>query len=60
MVYRVVSYDIGERRSVQDEEDGPSTEPWGTPYMSCDGDEDELLTEVDWYLRGMNETIGVQ
>ena len=29
---------------------GPSTEPWGTPYMSCDGDEDELLTEVDWYL----------
>ena len=29
---------------------GPSTEPWGTPYMSCGGDEDELLTEVDWYL----------
>ena len=29
---------------------GPSTEHWGTPYMSCDGDEDELLTEVDWYL----------
>ena len=29
---------------------GPSTEPWGTPYMSCDGVEDELLTEVDWYL----------
>ena len=29
---------------------GPSTEPWGTPYMSCDGEEDELLTEVDWYL----------
>ena len=26
---------------------GPSTEPWGTPYMSCDGDEDELLTEMD-------------
>ena len=25
----------------------PSTEPSGTPYMSCDGDEDELLTEVD-------------
>ena len=25
-----------------------SPEPWGTPYMSCDGDEDELLTEVDW------------
>ena len=25
---------------------GPSTEPWGTPYMSCDADEDELLTEV--------------
>ena len=23
MVYRVVSYDIGERRSVQDEENGP-------------------------------------
>ena len=29
---------------------GHSTEPWGTLYMSCDGDEDELLTEVDWYL----------
>ena len=29
---------------------GSSTEPWGTPYMSCDGDEDEFLTEVDWYL----------
>ena len=29
---------------------GPSTEPWGTPYTSCDGDEDELLTERDWYL----------
>ena len=28
----------------------PSTEPWGTPYMSCDGDEDELFTEVDWCL----------
>ena len=24
MVYRVVSYDIGERRSVQDEENGPT------------------------------------
>ena len=29
---------------------GPSTEPRGTPYISCDGDKDELLTEVDWYL----------
>ena len=29
---------------------GPSTEPRGTLYMSCDGDEDKLLTEVDWYL----------
>ena len=29
---------------------GPSTEPWGTPYMSCNGDEDELFTEVDWWL----------
>ena len=28
----------------------PSTEPWGTPYMSCDGGKDEVLTEVDWYL----------
>ena len=24
----------------------PSNEPWGTPYMSCDGDEDELLISV--------------
>ena len=29
---------------------GPSTEPWGIPYMSLDGDEDELLTKVDWYV----------
>ena len=29
---------------------GHSTEPWGTPYLGCDGEEDELLTEVDWYL----------
>ena len=35
---KVVSYDIGERRNVQDEENGP---------QYCDGDEDELLTEVD-------------
>ena len=27
MVYRVVSYDIGERRSVQDAENGPQQEP---------------------------------
>ena len=29
---------------------GPRTKPWGTLYMSCYGDEDELLNEVDWYL----------
>ena len=29
---------------------GPSTQPWGTPYMSCEGKEDELLTEAVWYL----------
>ena len=28
----------------------PSTEPWGTPYLSCDGGEDELFTEVNWHL----------
>ena len=54
IVYRVVSYDIGKRRSGQVEENGPQywalRHTWGTPYMSCDGDEDELLTEVDWYL----------
>jgi len=25
----------------------PSTELCDTPYMSCDGDEDELFTEFD-------------
>ena len=25
----------------------PSTEPRGTPYLSCDDDEGELLIEVD-------------
>ena len=49
MVYRVVSYDIGSERGVvyRTKIMGPSTEPRGTPYMSRDGDEDELLTEVD-------------
>ena len=37
---------------------GPSSEPWGTLYMSCDGD--ELLTEVDLSLRGMTETTWIQ
>ena len=32
---------------------GPSTEPSGTPSMRCDGDENEFLTEVDWYLSEM-------
>ena len=54
MIYRVVSYDIGERCSVQGQKrkTGPthSTEPWGTQYMSCNGNEDELLTKVDGYL----------
>ena len=49
MIYRVVSYDIRKRCSVQDKENGPHTEPWGTLYMRCDGDEDKLLTEVDQY-----------
>ena len=48
--FTVVSYDIGERRSVQDEENGPLYWALRHTYMSCDGDEDELLTEVDWYL----------
>ena len=50
MIYRVVSY-IRERCSVQDEENRPQY--WAlrhTLYMSCDVDEDELLTEVDWHL----------
>ena len=29
---------------------GPSNKPWGTPYMSCGGGEDELFTEVNWHL----------
>ena len=29
---------------------GPSTEPWDTPYLSCDSGEDELFTEVNWHL----------
>ena len=51
MIYRVVSNDIREKSvAYRTKRTGPSTEPWGAPYMSCDGDEDELLTEVDWYL----------
>ena len=51
MIYRVVSYDIGV--VYRTKRMGPSTEPWGTLYMSCDGNENELLTEVDWYLSEM-------
>ena len=29
---------------------GPSTEPWGTSYLSCDSGENELFTEVNWHL----------
>ena len=29
---------------------GPSTEPWDTPYLSCDSGEDEVFTEVNWHL----------
>ena len=50
MVYSVVSYDIGERHSVQDEENGPKYWALRHTVHSCDGDEDELLTEVDLYL----------
>ena len=41
---------------------GHSTEPWGTPYMSCDGGKDELLTLklTDICLRNMTETTGMQ
>ena len=47
MVFRVVSYEFGERRSVQDEENGTQ---YGRAlrhavYMSCDGDEDGV---TDW------------
>ena len=48
-IYRVVSYDIGERRSVQDEENGPHY--WALRHTVHElwwwrSDEDELLTEV--------------
>ena len=43
MVSRVVSYDTGERGVVcRTKRMGPSTEPRGTLYMSCDGDEDRV------------------
>ena len=48
--FTVVSYDIGERCSVQDEENRPQY--WALRHtvheLWCE--EDELLTEVDWYL----------
>jgi len=46
MVYRVVSYNIGERCSVQDKENGPQYWDLCTPYTSCDGNKEELLTEL--------------
>ena len=51
MVYRVVSYDIGERRSVQDEVNGPQY--WALRHIVHElwwWRRRELLTEVDWYL----------
>ena len=48
MIYTVVSNGIREKCSIYytiyDEENRPSTDPWGTQYMSCDGDKDTLLT----------------
>ena len=52
MVYRVVIIAMISERGVvyRTKRIGPSTETSFTSYMSCDGDEDELLTEVDCYL----------
>ena len=60
-VYRVVSYDIGERRSVQDEENGPILSPeahrtWAVMVTNVS----YWLRWTDICLRGMTETIGVQ
>jgi len=41
MVYRVVNYDIREKRM------GPSTEPRGTPYISCERTEMLSLSRVE-------------
>ena len=40
----------GERRSVEDEENGLQYWALRHTVLNCDGDKDELLTEVDWYL----------
>ena len=52
MVYRVAILAMISERAVvyETKRMGPSIEPWGTSYTSCNGDEDELLTEVDCYL----------
>ena len=44
----MVSYDIRfrERCSVQNKENGPQYWALCTPYTSCDGDKEELLTEL--------------
>ena len=61
MVYRVVSYDIGERRSVQDEENGSSY--WALrpcPWTVMVTKMSYWLKWTDICLRGMTETIGMQ
>ena len=47
MVYRMASNDVRERCGEEDERTGPSTEPLVTPYLSCDGGEDDLFTKVN-------------
>ena len=50
MIYRVVNYDIREECSAQDEENGPQYWTLRHTVHGLDGDKNELLTEVDWYL----------
>ena len=35
---------------------GPSTEPRGTPHLSCDSGKDKLFTEVYWHLSERNDS----
>ena len=50
MIYRVVTYDIREECSAQDKKKGPQHWTLRHTIHGWDGDENELLTEVDWYL----------
>ncbi len=41
--------DISQRLNVSMKSNGPSTEPWGTPYCTCDRYDTSSFTATNWW-----------